>query len=192
MANIRQKIENEILESIEAKKLLCAKEALNIEKASLLIIESLKKGGKLVSFGNGGSAADSQHITAELVGRFKAERKALAAVALTTNTSSITAIANDYSYDEIFARQLEAIGNKGDVALGISTSGNSKNVIAAMAKARSIGMKTIALIGGDGGRLKGECDISIIVPSRSTPRIQESHLLVCHVLCALIEEAFLK
>ncbi|MDD5422801.1 MAG: SIS domain-containing protein [Candidatus Omnitrophota bacterium] len=178
-----------IKESIEVKKSLSGSAAADIEKAAKVIIASLKAGGKLIVFGNGGSAADSQHIAAELVGRFKKERKAMAAVALTTNTSNLTAIANDYGYGASFARQVEALGKKEDVALGISTSGNSENVIAAIRKAASIGIKTIGLTGAPGGKLKDECDISIVVGSKNTPRVQEAHLVICHVLCELIEGA---
>jgi len=182
--NIRKAIED----SIEVKKSLMKSETANIEKAVNLIIVSLRAGGKLLIFGNGGSAADSQHIAAELVGRFKKERKALAAVALTTNSSIMTAIANDYGYDVTFARQVEALGRPGDVALGISTSGNSRNVIEALNMARAIGMKTIGLAGKDGGKMKGLCDVSIVAPSNDTARIQESHITVGHIICELVEE----
>ena len=185
---MRKKIEASIKDSIRTKEELLKGQAQNIEKTAVAIIDSLKKGGKLLIFGNGGSAADSQHIAAELVGRFKMERKALPAVALTTDTSALTAIANDYGYDAVFSRQIEALGSKGDVALGISTSGNSKNVIEALKKAKSLGLKRIALSGGDGGKVKDEADISIIVPSKDTPRIQESHSMIGHILCQLIED----
>jgi D-sedoheptulose 7-phosphate isomerase len=153
------------------------------------LTKSLKAGGKILIFGNGGSAADSQHITAELVGRFKKERKALAAIALTTNTSVLTAIGNDYGYDVSFSRQVEALGKRGDAALGISTSGNSKNVIEAIRISRKIGLSTIGLLGCDGGKIKAECDIAIVVRSKDTPRVQESHSLIGHILCELIEDA---
>ena len=183
-----EKIESAINGSIETKKAVLKSQIANIEKAAKAIIASLKAGGKLLVFGNGGSAADSQHIVAELVGRFKKERAALAAIALTTNTSTLTAIANDYGYEAVFSRQVEALGKAGDVALGISTSGNSKNVIEAIRKAKSLGIKTIGLLGGDGGKLKNECDISIIVAAKDTPRIQESHMMIGHMMCELIEE----
>jgi D-sedoheptulose 7-phosphate isomerase len=189
---VRKKIESAIKDSVRTKEELLKAQAENIEKAALAIIDSLKKGGKLFIFGNGGSAADSQHIAAELVGRFKMERRALPAIALTTDTSILTAIANDYGYEAVFSRQLEALASKGDVALGISTSGNSKNVTAALKKAKSLGLKRIALSGGDGGKMKEEADISIIVPSKDTPRIQESHSLIGHILCGLIEDNIFK
>lgn len=187
---MNKKIEAVITESVRIKEAVCKSQAGNIEKAASLITGALKSGGKLLVFGNGGSAADSQHIVAELVGRFKKERKALAAVALTTNTSILTAIANDYSYDATFSRQIEALGRKGDVALGLSTSGNSANVIGAMKKAKTLGLVTIALIGGEGGKLKGICDLEIIIPSKDTPRIQESQAMIGHVICELVEDEF--
>ena len=185
---MKRSIENYIKESIAAKEGLLKNQVVNIESAAKTIIEALGRGKKLLVFGNGGSASDSQHIAAELVGRFKMERKALPAVALTANTSILTAIANDYGYDLVFSRQIEALGVKGDVALGLSTSGNSKNVIEALKKARSIGMKTIALSGGDGGSMKKEADISIVVATKDTPRVQESHILIAHIICALVED----
>ncbi len=189
---MRKMIEAAIKDSVGTKEIVLKDQVGEIEKAATVILESLKKGGKLLIFGNGGSAADSQHIAAELVGRFKIERKALPAIALTTDTSALTAIANDYGYDAVFSRQLEALASKGDVALGISTSGNSKNVIEAFRKARSLGLKTIALAGGDGGKIKKEADISIIVASKDTPRVQESHIMIGHILCALIEHNIFK
>ncbi len=189
---MKKNIENYIKESIAVKEDLLKGQVANIESAARAIIESLKCGKKLLIFGNGGSASDSQHMAAELVGRFKMERKALPAVALTANTSILTAIANDYGYDVVFSRQIEAIGVKGDVALGLSTSGNSKNVIEALKKARSIGMKTIALSGGDGGSISKAADISIVVATKDTPRVQESHILIAHIICALVEDGIFK
>ena len=185
---MKKTIENYIKDSMAAKENLLKSQVVNIESAAKAIIESFKTGKKLLVFGNGGSASDSQHIAAELVGRFKMERKALPAVALTANTSILTAIANDYGYDMVFLRQIEALGVQGDVALGLSTSGNSKNVIEALKKARSIGMKTIALSGGDGGSISREADISIVVATKDTPRVQESHILIAHIICALVED----
>ncbi len=181
-----------IRDSIKVKEGLYKAEVGNIEKASKAIIRSLKAGGKLLVFGNGGSAADSQHIVAELVGRFKMERRALQAIALTTNTSTISALANDYGYDVIFSRQVDALGTKKDIVLGISTSGNAKNVISGVKRARSLGMKTIALTGGNGGALKKTCDISIVVGSKDTARIQESHILIGHIICELVEREIFK
>lgn len=189
---MKDKIKGLISNSIKVKEALLTSELSNIEKAAKIIIDSLRTGGKLLVCGNGGSAADSQHIVAELVGRFKKERKALAAIALTTNTSTLTAIANDYGYDVTFLRQVEALGKDQDVLLGISTSGNSKNVIEAVKKARSIGMKTVGLLGQDGGKLRKECDLAIVVNSKDTPRIQESHMTVGHILCELIENELFK
>jgi D-sedoheptulose 7-phosphate isomerase len=180
-------IRNRIIENIAAEERLLESEAAKIAEAAKAVISSLKKGGCLFVFGNGGSAADSQHIVAELVGRFKKERRPIAAVALTTNSSTMSALANDYGYEVTFSRQLEALAGKGDIALAISTSGNSRNVIAAVKKARSLGVKTIGLTGGDGGVLKREADISIVAPSKETPRIQESHILIGHIICELIE-----
>ncbi|MDO8536175.1 MAG: D-sedoheptulose 7-phosphate isomerase [Candidatus Omnitrophota bacterium] len=185
-------IELFIKDSIGVKEIVLRDQLENIEKAAKAMIGALKDGKKLLIFGNGGSAADSQHIAAELVGRFKMERKALPAIALTTDTSALTAIANDYGYDVVFSRQIEALGVKGDVALGISTSGNSKNVIEALKKARSLGLKTVALSGGSGGGMKKEADISIIVGSVDTPRVQESQIMIAHIICALIEDGIFK
>lgn len=189
---MKELIKNIIRESIKVKEGLHGLEAENIEKAARTVIESLKAGGKILVFGNGGSAADSQHMVAELVGRFRKERRPLSAIALTTNTSSLTALANDYGYDVTFSRQIEALGRKNDVAIGISTSGNSKNVIEAIRKAKSLGLKTVGLVGGDGGKLGKECDISVIVRSKDTPRIQESHLMIGHIICELVENEFFK
>lgn len=186
---MKKKIEGILEESISVKKGLIASQLDAIEEAAGVIIKALKAGGKVIIFGNGGSAADSQHIAAELVGRFLKERRGLPAVALTTNTSILTAIANDYSYDDVFSRQLDAIAAKNDVAIGISTSGKAANVIKAVELANNKGIYTIALTGCDGGGLAGIAKISIIVPSKSTPRIQESHVAVGHILCQLVEEA---
>ncbi len=189
---MRKRIEECVGDSIRSKELLLKSEVENIEKAARVMIESLRRGGKILVFGNGGSAADSQHMVAELVGRFKKERRPLAAIALTTNTSTLTAIGNDYGYDLTFSRQVEALGKPKDVAIGISTSGNSKNVIEAIKAARSLSLLTIGLLGGDGGKLKDKCDVSIIVGSKNTPRIQESHSLIGHILCELVEEELFK
>ncbi len=184
---MRDRIARLIKDSIDVKKSVESQSA-NIEFAAKAMILSLKNGGKVLVFGNGGSAADSQHFAAELVGRFKKERRALAAIALTVDTSALTAIANDYGYEASFARQVEALGRTGDIAFGISTSGNSKNVIAAIKKAREIGLKTIGLLGCGGGALRKECDISIVVGSSDTPRVQESHITIIHILCELIDD----
>jgi D-sedoheptulose 7-phosphate isomerase len=160
-----------------------------VAAAASSVVDAYRGGGKLIVFGNGGSAADAQHIAAEFVGRFQLERDALPALALSVNTSAITAIANDYGYEEVFARQLRGLGSAGDVALGISTSGRSRNVNSAMEAARSMGLVTIGLTGGDGGDMPSLCDHCVVVPADSTARIQEGHILVAHVLCEIVETA---
>ena len=165
-------------------------DAQPIVSAAAAIVASLRGGGKLLVFGNGGSAADAQHVAAELVGRFQRERAALAAVALTTDTSVLTSIANDYAFDRVFVRQIEALGKPADVVLAISTSGGSGNVVAALARARELGLRTIALTGCDGGEVGRAADIHINVPSPSTARVQEVHRTLLHVMCELVENAF--
>jgi D-sedoheptulose 7-phosphate isomerase len=155
--------------------------------ASAVIREAQAAGGKLLIFGNGGSAADAQHMAAELVNRFQRERDALAALALTTDTSLLTSIANDYSFDRVFVRQIEALGRAGDVALGITTSGASASVVSALEAARSRGLKTIALTGRDGGAAGRAADIHVNVPHESTARVQEVHLTLIHAICELVE-----
>ena len=159
-----------------------------LNDALAILLQAFREGNKLLICGNGGSAADSQHIAAELTGRYKKERRGIAAIALSTDTSALTAIGNDYGFDVVFARQVEALANKGDVLLGISTSGNSKNVLLALQKAREHGCKTIGLSGKDGGAMQALCDVNLIVPSNDTPRIQEMHITLGHILCHLIEE----
>jgi len=163
-----------------------------IGKISKKMAETIKGGNKILVFGNGGSASDSQHLAAELVGRFKKERRAFPAIALTANSSTLTALSNDYGYEKSFERQIEGLGKKGDVAIGISTSGNAKNVIAAMEKARSLGLFTIALTGKTGGTLKSKAGLLLSADSADTPRIQEAHILVIHILCELVEEELVK
>jgi len=158
-----------------------------LEIAANLCIDGLAEGGKILIFGNGGSAADAQHIAAELVGRYKLERKGLAAIALTTDTSVLTAIGNDYGYHHVFNRQIEALANEGDVVIGISTGGNSSNIISALKRANELGCKTIGFSGRDGGEMNAICDINLVVPSQDTPRIQEMHILIGHIMCHLIE-----
>jgi D-sedoheptulose 7-phosphate isomerase len=159
-----------------------------ILKAAHIIRDCLSNGGKLLLMGNGGSAADSQHIAAELIGRFKKERKAIPALALTVDSSSLTALGNDYGFDTIFSRQVEALATPNDAVLGISTSGNSKNVINALNLAQKIGSKTIGFMGNDGGNMKGYVDIGIVVPSKDTARIQEVHITIGHIICEIIEQ----
>lgn len=169
------KIQSELLPDIEA----CAQS----------IIETLNHGGKVLTMGNGGSAADAQHMAAEFVGRFLLERRALPAIALTTDTSILTAVGNDYGYAEVFKRQVEALAHPGDVVIGISTSGNSVNVEKAMQSARAKGCRTIGLLGRDGGRIAALCDVELTVPVQHTPHIQEAHLVIIHILCDLVEQA---
>lgn len=186
---MREKIKDILLESIQIKEDLLHTSIGQIIEITGAITESLKKGGKVILFGNGGSASDSQHIAAEFVGRFKKERNALAAIALTVNTSILTALANDYGYDIVFARQVEALGKKEDIAIGISTSGKAKSVIAGIKQAKKMGMKTVVFTGGDGGELIKLADISLVIKSAVTARIQEAHITVGHIICDLVEEA---
>jgi len=158
-----------------------------IKEAGELCLNTLKQNKKILIAGNGGSAADAQHFSAELIGRFKKERISLPAIALTTDTSSLTAIGNDYGYEYVFSRQLEGLGNEGDVFIGISTSGNSHNIIEAIKKAKEKDIKVITLLGKDGGKMKDLGDINIIIPTSNTPRIQEMHIMVLHMICELID-----
>ena len=159
-----------------------------VVEAARLIRDAHAAGGKLLIFGNGGSAADAQHISSELVNRFQREREAIAAVALTTDASILTSVANDYEFDRVFVRQIEALGRRGDVALGISTSGTSVNVVRGMEAARDRGMKTIALTGRDGGVVGRAADVHVNVPDASTARVQEVHRTLIHAICELVEE----
>lgn len=163
--------------------------APDVERAGRIITSAFSGGHKLLLCGNGGSAADSQHLAAELTGRFSTDRRPLAAIALSTDTSALTSIANDYGFDEIFSRQVAALGRQGDCLLAISTSGNSRNVIGAAQIARSAGLHIIGLLGRDGGKLSAMCDVPIVVPSRTTARIQEAHIFIGHALCGMIEAA---
>lgn len=162
----------------------------NVETASHMIVDTLKSGNKILLCGNGGSASDAQHIAAELTGRYKSERRGLPGIALNTDTSALTAIANDYGYDRVFDRQVEALANEGDLLIGISTSGNSANVISAVKVAKEMGCKSLGLSGRDGGAMDEVCDLNIIVPSDDTPRIQEMHILIGHTLCQAVDDAF--
>lgn len=161
-----------------------------IEEAATLMVEALKQGNKVLFFGNGGSAADAQHWAAELSGRYKIERGGLAGIALTTDTSALTAIGNDYGFEVIFSRQVEALGRTGDVLVGISTSGNSPNVLRAFEKGKSLGCKSIGFSGRDGGKMAALCDVNLIIPSNNTPRIQEMHALIGHILCQAVDDAY--
>ena len=192
MTEIKANIASEIQESISVKNDLARAASEQIAEAATAIVACLRGGGKLIVFGNGGSASDAQHMAAELVGRYAVKRQALAAIALTTNSSSLTAIANDFGFEEIFARQLEALAKPQDAVLAISTSGNSPNVLRALETAKTLGLKKIGLTGNEGGKLRDLVDISVIVPSTSTPRIQEAHTLVIHILCGIVENSFVQ
>jgi len=176
-------------ESIEVKRAFFDSNSEAVARAAELIIASVKAGGKVLIFGNGGSAADAQHIAAELVNRLSYDRPPIAAIALTTDTSILTSVGNDSSFDDLFERQLRALGRPGDVALAISTSGESPNVLHAVAAAREIGVKSVALAGRDGGKLAQMADVALVVGARSTQRIQETHITIGHILCELIEDA---
>ncbi|MGK7344781.1 MAG: D-sedoheptulose-7-phosphate isomerase [Candidatus Nitrospinota bacterium M3_3B_026] len=164
-------------------------DAETIAAIARMIVETLKEGGKLILAGNGGSAADAQHMASELVGRYLKDRPPLAAIALTTDTSAITAISNDYGFEKVFSRQLEALGMAGDVFLAISTSGQSANLVDALATAGKLGLKRVCLLGGAGGEMKDHADIALIVPSSETPRIQEAHITIAHLVCEAVEAA---
>jgi D-sedoheptulose 7-phosphate isomerase len=185
-SDLRKVIRSRLLESAHVKELVSEACADSILQAASIIADSFKRGGKVVLFGNGGSAADAQHIAGELVGRFLLERQALPAIALTTNTSILTALGNDYGYSATFCRQVEALVNSGDVVIGISTSGNSPNVIEALKLAREKGAKAVALT-GSGGRLTDVADLTLAVPSKVTPRIQEAHITIGHIICEIVE-----
>ena len=183
-------IKNEFREHLKVSKVSMESIIGPIEKAAKICINSLKNGNKILIFGNGGSAADSQHIAAEIVGRYKVERRGLAAIALTTDSSVLTAIGNDYGYLHLFDRQVEALANKGDVLIGISTGGTSKNVVSAIKLAKKIGCKAIGFSGKNGGDLNSICNINIVVPSDDVPRIQEMHIFIGHTICHLIDQEF--
>lgn len=179
----------QIQSSIATKQAVLDNLLPEIVKSGQLLAETLQKGNLVLFCGNGGSSCDASHIAAELVVRYKSgnERRALPAISLSADSAVMTAGGNDYGYEEVFARQVEAFGKEGDLLVGISTSGNSKNVISAVEKAKTLGMKTICFLGGDGGKLKGKSDLDLIVPSGETARIQESHILIGHILCSIVE-----
>jgi len=182
-------IKNELEAHIRTSSLLQTLTA-KIATSAKICINCLKNDGKILIFGNGGSAADAQHIAAELVGRYKVDRKGLPAIALTTDTSAITAIANDFGYKHVFNRQVEALANNGDVLIGISTSGKSSNIINALKLASTLQCKTIGLSGKDGGEMNKICDVNLVAPSEDTPRIQEMHIIIGHIICHLIDQEF--
>ena len=185
---MRERIKDILLESIQVKEEVLRNQVDQIAQIAQLMIDCLRKDGKVIVFGNGGSASDSQHIAAELVGRFKKDRSALASIALTTNTSILTSLANDYGFDVVFSRQIEALGKKNDVVLGISTSGKAKNVALGIKQAKKMGIKTVVLSGGDGGDIVKLADVSLVVPSKITARIQEAHITIAHIICEMIEQ----
>ena len=162
----------------------------HVYTACIIATETIKNGNKILLFGNGGSAADAQHIAAELSGRYKTERRGLPGIALTTDTSVLTAVGNDYGYDRVFDRQVEALAREGDLLIGISTSGNSKNVLRALSLGSNMGCKTIGLSGGDGGAMNEFTDVNLVVPSDDTPRIQEMHIMIGHIICQAIDDVF--
>jgi D-sedoheptulose 7-phosphate isomerase len=188
-ADFERQIGNLIEASIVTKSAMLSDSQIvvTLAKVSEILVNAFKQGNKVLLFGNGGSAADAQHIAAELVGHFAFDRPALPALALSVNSSCVTAIGNDYGFDQVFSRQIEALARPGDVAIGISTSGNSANVLRAMSTARKIGLHTIALTGRTGGNLKNTVDHCICVPSNETPRIQECHSLIGHIMSELVE-----
>ena len=181
---MKQTIKNEFLSHLEVINLTIETMQEKLEQASLLVVETLKNGNKVLLCGNGGSEADAQHIAAELTGRYKSERRGLPGIALTTDTSALTAIGNDYGYDD---RQVEALANKGDLIIGISTSGNSKNIVSALKLGKELGCKTLGFSGRDGGAMNEVCDVNLIVPSSDTPRIQEMHILFGHTICQIVD-----
>lgn len=181
-------IAKQIKESIRIKEGIIPL-AEDIVKIGEIMAESLARGNKILVAGNGGSATDAQHLAGELVGRFKKERKALPCIALTTDASILTALSNDYDFSTVFQRQVEALGKPGDIFLGISTSGNSENIINAVSAAKAAGMKIVLLLGRNGGRLKTQSEHALVVPSDETPRVQESHILIIHILCDYIEQS---
>jgi D-sedoheptulose 7-phosphate isomerase len=183
------KIRGRIEESIQVKQTLLARCLPQIEKAGEILVKAYLRGNKAVWFGNGGSAADAQHIAAELVGDYLKRRRALMSLALHTNTSTLTALGNDYGYDQIYSHQIEGLCQEGDVCVGLSTSGNSENVLKGVIAAKKVKAHTIGLLGRDGGKIAKEVDVAIIVPASATDRIQECHMMMGHIFCELIESA---
>lgn len=182
-------VHRQIEDSIKVKKLILEDKVIqkSIKEAAAVCCRSLKKGNKIIFAGNGGSAADAQHLAGELINRFGFERPGLAAIAITTDTSILTSISNDYGFEKLFARQVEAIGKKGDVLISLSTSGNSANILEGIKEAKKAGIITIGLTGKSGGKMKSLCDLILKVPSGDTPRIQEAHILIGHIICSSVE-----
>jgi D-sedoheptulose 7-phosphate isomerase len=189
---MQDKIRACIAESIAVKQAALDTNLVSVEKVARAFIAAVKNGGKILLCGNGGSAADSQHIAAELIGRFQKERKSIPAIALTTDTSVLTSLANDYSFDIVFSRQVEGLGKKGDVLLAISTSGNSPSVMKAVEQAKKMDIVTVAMTGRDGGMLARIADIAIVVKSAKTARIQEAHIAFAHAICEVVEDELAK
>ena len=185
--NLLSRFQEAVDDSISLKQRFAAGQGEAVVAAAQMLAGVLKAGGKVLLFGNGGSAADAQHLAAEFVNRFQIERPPLAALALTTDTSILTAVANDYDFLQVFAKQVRALGRAGDLALGLSTSGNSPNVVEGLKTARELGLKTLALSGQDGGPVAQAAELALIVPSRNTPRIQEVHITIGHILCDLVD-----
>ena len=185
---MQNEIKAMVNESVETKRLVQENLSAKIEEAAQLIIKALKNNKKILIAGNGGSASQASHIAAEFVGRYKIERKAMPCISLTTDLAAITAIGNDYGFDAIFERQIEALGREGDVFIALSTSGNSKNMVKAVEAARKLNVHVIGLLGKDGGKLKNTSSVEIIVPSDNTPRIQEAHLMILHIICELVDK----
>lgn len=194
IGEFKKRVRSSIRASIVVKRLLLedAEITSTLAQVAKRLIDTVSKGNKVLLCGNGGSAADAQHIAAELVGRFAFDRAPLPALALSVNSSCVTAIGNDYGFDQVFSRQIEALGRPGDVAIGISTSGNSPNVIRALSVARGMGLHTVGLTGRIGGELKETADQCICVPSTSTPRVQECHILIGHIISELVEQALFR
>lgn len=185
---MKSTIVDELTSHLETIQAVIGSMEEELAQASTMVVDILKSGHKVLLCGNGGSAADAQHISAELTGRYKKERRGLPSIALTTDTSALTAIGNDYGYERVFERQVEALANRGDLLIGISTSGNSANVVNALKRAKELGCSTLGFSGRDGGAMSEVCDINLVVPSNNTPRIQEMHILFGHMLCQVIDE----
>ena len=183
-------IERGIVQHLEVFRNLLENEIESIEKCGNIMVEAIQRGNKILLCGNGGSAGDAQHIATELVGRYEKDRKGIPAIALTTDTSALTAIGNDYGFEQIFSRQVEALANKGDVLIGITTSGNSPNVLSAVMLARQMECRTIGLTGANGKKLASLCDASVLVPAERTARIQEAHITIGHLWCEMVESLF--
>jgi D-sedoheptulose 7-phosphate isomerase len=189
---MRERVKETFEDSGRVQKAFLEENVDGVVKVAEIIVEAIRKGGKVLFFGNGGSAADAQHLAAEFVNRFRVDRRALPAIALTTDSSILTSIANDSSFEQLFARQVEALGKAGDVAVGISTSGTSVNVVTGMRTAAREKLVTVALTGGEGGPLRREADYCLLVPSTNTARVQEVHILTGHIICDLVEQTFVE